>query len=77
MVAYDIAALMKYKGMTVQQAATEVINHKLAAIEGADGGVIALDRNGNFATPFNSEGMYRGWMGADGVAHVEIYRDEK
>jgi beta-aspartyl-peptidase (threonine type) len=76
-VAYDIAALMKYKGMTVQQAATEVINHKLTAIEGAEGGVIALDRNGNFATPFNSEGMYRGWMGADGVAHVEIYRDEK
>jgi len=76
-VAYDIAALMKYKGLTVQQAATEVINHKLTAIEGAEGGVIALDRNGNFATPFNSEGMYRGWMGADGVAHVEIYRDEK
>jgi L-asparaginase / beta-aspartyl-peptidase len=76
-VAYDIAALMKYKGMTVQQAATEVINHKLTAINGAEGGVIALDRNGNFATPFNTEGMYRGWIAADGVAHVEIYKDEK
>ena len=76
-VAYDIAALMKYKGMTVQQAADAVINHKLTAIKGAEGGVIALDRSGNFATPFNTEGMYRGWIGADGVAHVEIYKDEK
>jgi beta-aspartyl-peptidase (threonine type) len=72
-VAYDIAALMKYRGMTVQQAAEEVVNHKLVDAKG-EGGVIALDRNGNFAMPFNSEGMYRGWIGADGVPHVEIYK---
>jgi beta-aspartyl-peptidase (threonine type) len=75
-VAYDIAALMKYKGMSVREASEEVINRKLTKIPEADGGVIALDRNGNFATPFNTEGMYRGWIGADGEPHVEIYRDE-
>ena len=71
-VAYDIAALMKYRGMSVLDAANEVINKKLPA-EG-EGGVIALDRNGNFAMTFNSEGMYRGWIGADGVPHVLMYR---
>ena len=73
-VAYDIAALMKYRGMTVQAAADEVINKKLKAVEG-EGGVIALDAKGNFAMPFNSEGMYRGWIGADGVPKVSIYKD--
>ena len=74
-VAYDIAALMKYRGLTVQQAADQVVNKTLKAVPGAEGGVIALDAKGNFAMPFNSEGMYRGWIGADGVPHVEIYRD--
>jgi beta-aspartyl-peptidase (threonine type) len=76
-VAYDIAALMKYKGMPVQAAAEEVVMHKLVTEGGkqAEGGVIALDRNGNFAMPFNTEGMYRGWIGADGVPHVLIYKD--
>jgi L-asparaginase / beta-aspartyl-peptidase len=74
MVGYDIAALMKYRGMTVQQASDEVVNRKLAAVKG-EGGVIALDAKGNFAMPFNSEGMYRGWIGADGKPHVLIYRD--
>lgn len=73
-VAYDIAALMKYRGLTVQQAADEVIHRKLAPVKG-EGGVIALDRNGNFAMPFNSEGMYRGWIGQDGKPTVLIYKD--
>lgn len=73
-VAYDIAALVKYRGLTVQQAADEVIHKKLAPVKG-EGGVIVLDAKGNFAMSFNSEGMYRGWIGADGVPHVEIYKD--
>jgi beta-aspartyl-peptidase (threonine type) len=72
-VAYDIAALMKYKGLTVEQASNEVVNQKLVAAKG-DGGVIALDRNGNFAMPFNTTGMFRGSIGPDGVPHVAIYR---
>jgi beta-aspartyl-peptidase (threonine type) len=71
-VARDIAALVEYKGMTVKQAGDEVIMKKLKEL-GGEGGAIVLDHNGNFATPFNSEGMYRGWIGEDGVPHVEIY----
>ncbi|HET8773577.1 MAG TPA: isoaspartyl peptidase/L-asparaginase [Thermoanaerobaculia bacterium] len=72
-VAHDIAALVKYKGMSVSEAANEVIHKKLSRERG-EGGVIVLDAKGNFAMPFNSEGMYRGWVGADGVPHVEIYK---
>jgi beta-aspartyl-peptidase (threonine type) len=73
-VAHDIAALVEYKGMTVEQAGNEVLHKKLEPVKG-DGGAIVLDRNGNFAMPFNTEGMYRGWIGDDGVAHVLIYKD--
>ena len=73
-VAHEIAALMKYRGMTVQQAAGEVVMKTLKSVQG-EGGVIALDAKGNFAMPFNSEGMYRGWIGADGEPHVGIYGD--
>jgi L-asparaginase / beta-aspartyl-peptidase len=73
-VASDIAALMKYKGWSVQQAAGEVINKKLKAV-GGEGGVIALDRNGNFTMPFNSDGMYRGYIAEDGEPHVLIYKE--
>ena len=73
-VAYDIAALVKYRGMTVRQAGDEVIHQKLGPVKG-EGGVIILDRNGNFAMPFNSEGMYRGYVGGDGEPHVAIYKD--
>ena len=76
-VAYDIAALVKYKGMSVQEAGDEVIHRKLENLKPTkgDGGVIILDRKGNFSMPFNTEGMYRGWIGDDGVPHVLIYKD--
>lgn len=73
-VASDIAALVRYRGMSVKDAGNEVIHKKLAPVKG-EGGVIILDAKGNFATPFNSEGMYRGWIGADGTPHVAIYKD--
>jgi beta-aspartyl-peptidase (threonine type) len=74
-VARDISALIAYRGMTVQQAGDEVIHRKLTNL-GGEGGVIILDAKGNFAMPFNSEGMYRGWIGDDGVPHVLIYKDD-
>jgi len=43
---------------------------------GGSGGVIALDRKGNFALPFNSEGMYRGYIRADGKPSVAIFKEE-
>jgi beta-aspartyl-peptidase (threonine type) len=73
-VAYDISALMEYKGMSVKDAADQVVMKKLVEI-GGEGGVIALDRNGNFAMPFNSEGMYRGYIKNDGSSEVLIYKD--
>jgi beta-aspartyl-peptidase (threonine type) len=45
--------------------------------QNGDGGVIALDRNGNVAMPFNTEGMYRGSVGPDGTITVKIYKDEQ
>jgi L-asparaginase / beta-aspartyl-peptidase len=73
-VAYDISALMDYKGLSVRDAANEVVMKKLVE-RGGEGGVIALDRAGNFAMPFNSEGMYRGYIRADGSSEVLIYKD--
>lgn len=74
-VAHDIAALVKYRGLSVRDAAREVV-HRTLKNAGGEGGVIAIDRKGNFAMEFNSEGMYRGWIGQDGVPHVAIYGRE-
>ncbi len=73
-VAYDIAALMHYKGLSVQEASKEVVNQKLVE-RGGEGGVIALDAKGNFSMPFNSEGMYRGYIKSDGSFRIDIYKD--
>jgi beta-aspartyl-peptidase (threonine type) len=72
-VSYDISALMEYKGLSVQQAADEVVMKKLVQ-RGGEGGVIAVDAKGNVAMPFNSEGMYRGFVKADGKPTVLIYK---
>ncbi len=74
-VAHDIAALMEYKGLSVQEAADLVIQQKLVA-QGATGGVIALDRNGNVAMSFNTAGMYRGYALADAEPVVQVFKDE-
>lgn len=70
-VARDVAALMEYKGLSVGEAAREVI--RKLTVAGGDGGIIAMDRHGNIAMEFNTEGMYRGWIREDGEAHVLIY----
>jgi L-asparaginase / beta-aspartyl-peptidase len=74
LIAYDISALMEYKGMTVEAAARTVVMEKLKGL-GGEGGVIAIDKNGNIALSFNTPGMYRARVGADGKAVVEIYKD--
>ncbi|MVT11030.1 beta-aspartyl-peptidase [Chitinophaga sp. ysch24] len=71
-VAYDLSALMEYKGLSVQDAGKTVIE-KVGAL-GGDGGLIALDKDGNAALPFNTEGMYRGTVTADGKITIEIYK---
>ncbi|MCZ8022913.1 MAG: isoaspartyl peptidase/L-asparaginase [Cyclobacteriaceae bacterium] len=73
-VAHDIAALKGYAGLTVQQAADSVVMKKLPAL-GGDGGIIALDRQGNFALTFCTEGMYRGYVNEKEGAKTFIYKD--
>ncbi len=74
-VAYDIGALMRYQGLSVAAAAEEVIMRKLKPA-GGDGGVIALDSQGNFAAPYNTPGMHRGWVTHDGKIHVRLCDEE-
>lgn len=70
-VARDIAAQMEYRAIPVQQAADTVMN-KVKTL-GGDGGVIVLDKFGNMGISFNSEGMYRAYIDADGKPVVKIY----
>lgn len=73
-VARDIAALMEYRALPVQQAADIVIKQKLQKL-GGDGGVIVMDKFGNIGISFNSEGMYRAYIDVNGKPVVEIYKD--
>lgn len=75
-VAYDICARMQYLGISLQQAADDVVMNRLVQ-QGGDGGIIALDARGNFAMPFNSAGMYRGRIDAAGRVTTAIFRDER
>ncbi|KNC95062.1 beta-aspartyl-peptidase [Trabulsiella odontotermitis] len=70
--AYDISALMEYAGLSLQDACERVILEKLPAL-GGSGGLIAIDREGNVALPFNSEGMYRAFAFAGDAPNVGIY----
>jgi beta-aspartyl-peptidase (threonine type) len=72
-VAYDVACLMEHKGMTVDQAAQEVIHKRILEI-GGDGGLIAVDAKGNISMPFNTEGMYRASKSSNGAVEVSIYK---
>ena len=72
--AHDICARVEYRGEPVKQAADDVVMEVVPKL-GGDGGVIALDADGNFAAPFNTEGMYRGWIDRDGKAHIAIFAE--
>ena len=70
--AYDVAALMKYKQVSSQEAGKEVI--KKIGEMGGDGGMIVLDKNGQASFPFNTAGMYRGSITQSGKIFIEIYQ---
>ncbi|ALR76121.1 beta-aspartyl-peptidase [[Enterobacter] lignolyticus] len=74
--AYDLSALMEYGNLSLQEACERVILEKLPAL-GGSGGAIAVDREGNVALPFNSEGMYRAYAYAGDTPSVGIYRDQE
>ena len=72
--AYDVSALMEYKGMSLEAAMNEVVHKKLVKLEG-QGGMIGIDAKGNTAMVFNSAGMYRAMKNSRGEQQIGIYKE--
>ena len=68
--AYDVAALIEHGGLSLEEAAQRVILRRLHG----SGGLVAVDARGQVSLPFNSEGMYRGWVDGTGQFHTAIYQ---
>lgn len=73
-VAKTVSDLMEYKNYPVKTAADVLIMEKVPEL-GGDGGLIAVDKSGNITMPFNTEGMYRGYIKSDGKSVVKIYKE--
>ncbi len=71
-VAYDMSALMRYSGLSVERAAIEIILKKLKKA-GGNGGLIAVDKNGNFTMVFNTSSMFRGYIKQGEEAKVMLF----
>lgn len=69
---HEISSLMKYRGLSAEEAAREAVHGTLKRI-GGKGGVIVVDREGNIALEFNSEGMFRGARDSKGRRDILIY----
>jgi L-asparaginase / beta-aspartyl-peptidase len=72
-VAFDVSAMMELKGSSLEEAATFIIMEKLKNM-GGDGGLIAVDKEGNFVTVFNTDAMFRGFATYDGRHGTGIYK---
>jgi len=70
--AHDVSAMMEYKRKTLQEASVAVID-KIGKL-GGTGGLIAIDKSGNISLPFNTSGMYRGYVDPNGKFVTEIFR---
>ncbi|BAV08561.1 beta-aspartyl-peptidase (threonine type) [Filimonas lacunae] len=70
--AKSVSDRIELAGETLQQATNEMIMKQLSAL-GGDGGLIAVDKQGNIAMPFNTKGMYRGYIKASGETAIDIY----
>jgi beta-aspartyl-peptidase (threonine type) len=73
-VAHDIAARLRYGGQTLAQAADRVVFEDLAAYR-IGAGLVAVDAGGAIVAPFNTLGMARGWIGADGAVRVGTHAE--
>ena len=71
-VSYDISALMEYKGFSLAQATAEAL--KKVALLGGEGGLVAIDAQGNISAPFNTNSMFRGWINTAGEKFTGIFR---
>lgn len=72
--AKTVSDMMEFGNWSLERAASEMITKKLPAL-GGDGGLIAVDKAGNFTMPFNTEGMYRGSVDRDGNVVIKIYKE--
>lgn len=72
-VAHDVSCLIAYKGLSLKQACEEVVMNKLIKI-GGEGGLIAVDKEGNIELSFNSDGMYRAMKHNDTTVYTAIYK---
>jgi L-asparaginase / beta-aspartyl-peptidase len=75
-VARTICALVQYKGMGLQEAADELVQHQLTDMKG-DGGIIAIDTKGDMVWSFNTPGMYRARVSEGGKLEIGMYKDDK
>lgn len=73
-VAHEISNLMEYKNLSIKEAAQELILNRLKKVN-AEGGVIAIDKNGNVATPFNTKGMFRAFHVFGSKPVIKIFND--
>lgn len=76
-VAFDICALMEYKGISLQNACEEVIFNKIDPMGGSGGGVIAVDKLGNISMVFNTDLMHRAWAKSTGEYGVGVLKGEE
>lgn len=75
-VAHDICARVEYADASIGKAASDVIMTRLPQQQKDTGGVIAMDTQGNITTPFNTSGMYRGFIDQNGSVTVAIFAAE-
>jgi len=71
-VAHDICARFAYRDQSLDRAAGDVVMKRVPEL-GGNGGVIAMDGQGRIAMPFNTSGMYRGWINTDGSRGTAIF----
>lgn len=70
--AFQVSALMEHANKNLKEATAEVVQNRLLKL-GGDGGLIAIDRNGNISLEFNTEGMYRACKSSEGMEEIGIY----
>jgi len=71
---HDVSSLMRYAGMSLEEATDRVVNHNLVEM-GGNAGVIGIDGDGNITMQFNTSGMYRGSKDHEGRVHTAIFAD--
>lgn len=72
--AYNVSSLVELKGLSLEDACREVV-HRTLKDTGGEGGLIAIDKNGNIVMSFNSEGMYRAFTKNGKDIEIKIYKD--